>query len=1032
MDKAIETLNSVSSYGNAWIVCRSKSYAGRVYYFNTVNGQAVWNLSEPEIAKAKQKTIESQSAIINTDFPEPSESPIDNTVRSNTPHEKIYQKEKKNNRCLRQPYPCAAINNFTQYAPLNNYNTFSLGVPFNPVISIPSNPLVSQQVNNEISGYTHSNDSKQNVVLNTSMPLSTRFKYVQHKTRPAFAKMNRRHFNKRKVYQTSNIKNQLTDLRKKISINRNIRNTSDLSDTCDNNLSLNDFSITTEDGLNVPKNNKPSTSQQSYTPDAMDYEMGLNAETLNSLFGLNTRTKVWFMVIDEHVLYSNLNLISKIMNVDIRSRLVLPKIVLNNIQQATTSIDKAEQRISILASLFTSRLLSDNRATVDNKNYPSDEYYESILQCCANLSKYDQKVVLITESEIKCSYDMNTFHMFTTEELKSFFIHSNLKKCNTIRSDMINDLIKNQCKKEIQHVSIQTDMTSSSDVGVQTEFENAIFSVQQNHENNNRINETIEQEDKEGQDTKTYKDDEIVMFDVSSSAMKEYLVTKIDEWVSRFVQIMEEALSQVLQHEPYVPDMPPPWTLYEACQCIKKKFNDKDVFNAANKLADVLFDTGGLRGKINKNVTPELYMRMYSFGVSLIDSLQVPLSNNEDLLIAEKSLGSLLNDIQDPHVGASDCDLFTDLDRSMNNTSASDIGVSKERTKVDNTSVRIRRSHSLSDVDCVQLEALNEPVFKQSNTNVTPTKKKSPLIRTPPQSTKETSRATPLKSPEIKQKKITPPTSSASPSKYFLRKRKSPQQNNLDEEIDDAPMYVNLSPQDSFLTNFELRSISHHTSTSSLAENEIPPSNISITSLNKAPEPKIIRQFTKFPDFEELIQKKSSNNLFYEFSEEENFDGSNVSYSEDTDSSFLNNDLSEPNAYSQFIDRVIYQVTENFQLVYLFCKDAWNQLKSDSADKNLIIRQSKEVLKVFDIIFFDIERIHIRELNSDQDRWKEIVNKLGIENSDFVEKKMEYYRCFIKDCVEEKGIFLQNMLKFIMEAAQQADDHNTENTNTNL
>jgi hypothetical protein len=40
----------VSSVGNAWIVMRSKSHPGRLYYFNTLTGEAVWNLSATEVS----------------------------------------------------------------------------------------------------------------------------------------------------------------------------------------------------------------------------------------------------------------------------------------------------------------------------------------------------------------------------------------------------------------------------------------------------------------------------------------------------------------------------------------------------------------------------------------------------------------------------------------------------------------------------------------------------------------------------------------------------------------------------------------------------------------------------------------------------------------------------------------------------------------------------------------------------------------------------------------------------------------------
>lgn len=89
------------------------------------------------------------------------------------------------------------------------------------------------------------------------------------------------------------------------------------------------------------------------------------------------------------------------------------------------------------------------------------------------------------------------------------------------------------------------------------------------------------------------------MFEVKSPAMEEYLKMNSDEWLSRFVQIMEEVLTQTLQHDPPFHNrlLPPPWTLHEATECIKKKFsNDNDVTDAANKLTSLLFKISDGKG----------------------------------------------------------------------------------------------------------------------------------------------------------------------------------------------------------------------------------------------------------------------------------------------------------------------------------------------------------------------------------------------------------------------------------------------------
>ncbi|XP_028172099.1 uncharacterized protein LOC114361268 [Ostrinia furnacalis] len=176
-----------------------------------------------------------------------------------------------------------------------------------------------------------------------------------------------------------------------------------------------------------------------------------------------------------------------------------------------------------------------------------------------------------------------------------------------------------------------------------------------------------------------------VMFEVESPTMEEYLKMRSDEWVSRFVQIMEEVLSQILQQRPtfFNRMLPPPWTIHEATECIKKKFeNDPDVNDAANMLTKVLFRISDGRGNISVNLKPSEFMELYSYGVYLVDALQ-SVSNIEDLQTAADSLAKLLSDITDPNLDTSHTEAFLDTShhRSANNT---DVSIDKPHN--DNTS----------------------------------------------------------------------------------------------------------------------------------------------------------------------------------------------------------------------------------------------------------------------------------------------------------------------------------------------------------
>lgn len=49
LERSKANRRTVTSVGDSWIVGRSKSHPGFTYYFNTLTGEAVWNLSAAEV-----------------------------------------------------------------------------------------------------------------------------------------------------------------------------------------------------------------------------------------------------------------------------------------------------------------------------------------------------------------------------------------------------------------------------------------------------------------------------------------------------------------------------------------------------------------------------------------------------------------------------------------------------------------------------------------------------------------------------------------------------------------------------------------------------------------------------------------------------------------------------------------------------------------------------------------------------------------------------------------------------------------------
>ncbi|XP_047518180.1 uncharacterized protein LOC125058190 isoform X6 [Pieris napi] len=203
-------------------------------------------------------------------------------------------------------------------------------------------------------------------------------------------------------------------------------------------------------------------------------------------------------------------------------------------------------------------------------------------------------------------------------------------------------------------------------------------------------------------DTEYGDGDKNVMFEVTSELMKGNLVSKSEEWISRFTQILEEALNQVLQEAAFQ-TIPPPWTMYEACECIKRGFkNDADIVDAANKLGDIIFDNGALRGKINHNINPSTFMKIYSYGVYLVDALQGVFKDDENVQAAEKLLAKLLLDIETPDLNNS----FNEIDAINEHSDEVCFSASPQKTSQNHpTPSRITRSKARKIMTSVQERA---------------------------------------------------------------------------------------------------------------------------------------------------------------------------------------------------------------------------------------------------------------------------------------------------------------------------------------
>ncbi|CAF4941087.1 unnamed protein product [Pieris macdunnoughi] len=410
-----------------------------------------------------------------------------------------------------------------------------------------------------------------------------------------------------------------------------------------------------------------------------------NITALQTLFKIDKITKVWFLVLDEDVFLKKLNFIKEIRNADNRCRLVVPECVLNRIQKGTTSVNKIHMKRALQAAIFISNVLTENCAIVDKENR-HDDHTQNIVACYRKYSQKDYKVVLLTENNINQNINV-TSPIFRMEEVEYFMIYGELKETSPrkVFNSTIKVTIPNNPRKSF---------SSKTKVGIR---DPQIKRYIEQEEHNVSDSKSIQREESEMKDV-----EKNVMFEVTSELMKGNLVSKSEEWISRFTQILEEALNQVLQEAAFQ-TTPPPWTMYEACECIKRGFkNDADIVDAANKLGDIIFDNGALRGKINHNINPSTFMKIYSYGVYLVDTLQDVFEDDENLQAAEKLLAKLLLDIETPDFNNS----FNEIDAINEHSDEVCFSASPQKTSQNHpTSSRITRSMARNIMTSVQERA---------------------------------------------------------------------------------------------------------------------------------------------------------------------------------------------------------------------------------------------------------------------------------------------------------------------------------------
>ncbi|XP_045488314.1 uncharacterized protein LOC110995302 isoform X2 [Pieris rapae] len=679
--RSLYKMDTDASQTSEWLLCYSKRYSGRPYYFNTLTGEASWNLPEHTVELIKARANQSKP-MLNTGYPEPNEVFTDNIYSSfntnaaynNPTTAKMY------NTFSSQSPPIANIN-FSHCIPQDTYNNVTLGVP---LLNVHPNSKNRNNSSNNPKCYLNAN----HINLQHHQDHTHLFTPVSSKT-------------KEEEFLTLPAENKVT-LQKQCNMNDQVN----FQDNT-HHITSGHVSASLEDDIKKGKK---------IVEDLHDIweTNGFNISALETLFKIDMRTKIWFLVLDEDVLLKKLNFIKEIRNADNRCRFVVPECVLNRIQKGTTSINKIHMKRALQAAIFISDVLTENCAIVDKENR-HDDHIQNIVACCRKYSQKDYKVVLLTECKIDENINEIKCPVFRIEEVEYFMIYGDLKtphpnvfnpkfmvtipnnpRMSVSKQTKIgirDPQIKSHIEKEKHNV---TDSKPTHRENSEIEMEicslNDVKKINGHRRNRSdsltNINPGTTFDDKRNIDV-----EKNVMFEVTSELMKGNLVSKSEEWISRFTQILEEALNQVLEKAAFQTS-PPPWTMYEACECIKRGFkNDTDIVDAANKFGDIIFDNGALRGKINHNINPSTFMKIYSYGVYLIDALQGVFEDDENLQAAEKLLAKLLLDIETPDFNNS----FNEIDAINEHSDEATL----ERTQNQPTPPRITRSKARNIITSV-------------------------------------------------------------------------------------------------------------------------------------------------------------------------------------------------------------------------------------------------------------------------------------------------------------------------------------------
>ncbi|XP_047040957.1 uncharacterized protein LOC124645219 [Helicoverpa zea] len=444
----------VTPVGNSWIVCKSKRHQGHVYYFNSLTGEAAWNLSDAEIEKAKCRTkhLECIPGAQPTTCPEPKDKPPGTRYKPfifNNVTEQQSSVFRFGNSNATVCTNLSQVSGVVQGSQINNPTSIK------PVQLIPfNNHITTYTVNSTTSLYNPKvwdvpetqqifvGPTTAPVLNHTAYPINVGFSNLSQPL-PGALKQGENTNTSRTYYPRDNNYDQrgnrginkkvaypINDLRQKIlkkkrfhgkqsSFSQGSGNKGNARkpETSSHNAPNDDVT----DSVDVNDGTKKGCSKANL----QEVPSKFNVMPLKRLAPLGSSLDAWFIIVDLGVLLNEFKFVTTLTDSDEKCHLMVPKRIMEELKTFVTCTENIQAR-RILR--FLSQQIETGYANMAEEpcNLQGNDMAEVLLKTCEYLMEKKYHVVLISDDNEVLTKASSNIPVFTIVRIKNLlFDYSN-------------------------------------------------------------------------------------------------------------------------------------------------------------------------------------------------------------------------------------------------------------------------------------------------------------------------------------------------------------------------------------------------------------------------------------------------------------------------------------------------------------------------------------------------------------------------------------------------------------------------------